>query len=196
MTHKIPVTAHALLGLLTFGDELTGYELKQRADVTLRFYWVSPAMSQIYSELARLAGLGLVATVDDGPGGARYRITDEGREAVRTWMSETPAGFPVLKHPVALRLLMAHLTDPATTRAMLERYVVDLAAARRDLAEVRESLRGADAPGEAFHHPSLVAEWGLSHFDSEVRIARRTLHRLAGDDPGAETPSEDERPRP
>ena len=46
MGQDLPVTSYALLGLLTFGDELTGYELKQRADATLRFYWVSPAMSQ------------------------------------------------------------------------------------------------------------------------------------------------------
>ena len=46
MSQDLPVTSYALLGLLTFGDELTGYELKQRADNTLRFYWVAPAMSQ------------------------------------------------------------------------------------------------------------------------------------------------------
>jgi DNA-binding PadR family transcriptional regulator len=202
MAHNLPVTAYALLGLLTFGDELTGYELKQRADVTLRFYWASPAMSQIYSELARLAGHGLVATVEDGGGTARYRITDEGRAVVRAWMTETPAGFPVLKHPVALRLLMGHLSDPGTTRAMLEQYVEDLAGARRDLADVRESLRGSDAPGEAFHHPSLVADWGLSYFDSEARIARRTMRRMAAervervDGPGGGTAAEGDAPRP
>ena len=54
MSQDIPVTGYAILGLLTFGDELTGYEIKQRADMTLRFYWVSPAMSQIYTELRRL----------------------------------------------------------------------------------------------------------------------------------------------
>ena len=54
MSQDIPVTGYAILGLLTFGDELTGYEIKQRADITLRFYWVSPAMSQIYTELRRL----------------------------------------------------------------------------------------------------------------------------------------------
>ena len=69
MSQDVPVTGYAILGLLTFGDELTGYEIKQRADVTLRFYWVSPAMSQIYTELRRLTGLGLVradARPDDG----------------------------------------------------------------------------------------------------------------------------------
>ena len=60
LSRDLPVTAYALLGLLSFGDSLTGYELKQRADRTLRFYWVSPAMSQVYSELDRLHEHGLV----------------------------------------------------------------------------------------------------------------------------------------
>ena len=49
MSQELATTSYALLGLLAFGDGLTGYELKQRADKTLRFYWVSPAMIQVYS---------------------------------------------------------------------------------------------------------------------------------------------------
>jgi DNA-binding PadR family transcriptional regulator len=98
MGQELPVTSYALLGLLTFGDELTGYELKQRADVTLRFYWTAPAMSQVYTELGRLASEGLVSPVTEGDRGrtTRYRITARGRRALRTWMEQTPAGFPVL----------------------------------------------------------------------------------------------------
>ena len=70
MSQDIPITGYAILGLLTFGDELTGYEIKQRADVTLRFYWVSPAMSQIYTELRRLSEHGLV-TADARQDGGR-----------------------------------------------------------------------------------------------------------------------------
>ena len=47
-------TAQAALVLLTFGAA-SGYELKQRADNTLRFFFAAPAMSQLYAELARLA---------------------------------------------------------------------------------------------------------------------------------------------
>jgi DNA-binding PadR family transcriptional regulator len=173
----LPVTSFALLGLLTFGDELTGYELKQRADLTLRFYWTAPAMSQVYTELARLLDLGLVATVGEGRT-SRYRITEQGQKALRTWMETTPAGFPVLKHPVALRLLIGHVTDEAEVRSMLEEYVAELADNRADLAAVRASLAGRDAPGEPFRYPALVAEWGLAYFDSERRIARRMLARL------------------
>ena len=98
MSQDLPVTSYALLGLLTFGDELTGYELKQRADMTLRFYWVAPAMSQIYSELARLTSHGLVEpTTSDGERRrtTTYRITAAGREALETWIAEGRAGFPV-----------------------------------------------------------------------------------------------------
>ena len=51
----LSTTSYALLGLLAFdgtSSSLTGYELKQRADRTLRFYWVSPAMSQVCSDEA------------------------------------------------------------------------------------------------------------------------------------------------
>ncbi len=140
-------------------------------------------MSQIYTELGRLAERGLLCAVDAEGGTTRYRITDRGRDELSAWMRETPAGFPVLKHPVALRLLMGHMVDADTTRSMIEEYVEELAAARRDLAAVRAGLEGRDQPGQPFHHPSIVAEWGLAYFDSETEIAHRTLARLAGSDP-------------
>ena len=182
MSQDLPVTAYAILGLLTFGDELTGYELKQRADMTLRFYWVSPATSQIYTELRRLADHGLVRA-DARPDGGRevtsYAITDAGQEALRTWMAETPAGFPVLKHPVLLRLLVGHASEPARTRQMLHDYLAELDRALADLSEVREALRGADGEGEPFRFPAIVADWGLDYFAAEAVHPHRALASLA-----------------
>ncbi len=190
MGQDLPVTSYALLGLLTFGDELTGYELKQRADATLRFYWVSPAMSQVYSELARLTEHGLVLTRSrrsasqgrsggvETAGSTTYRLSAKGRRALETWMRGTEPGFSVLKHPVALRLLLGHVVDPGTTIAMLEAHVEALDAEREALQRVREGLRGSDAPGQAFRHPSLVADWGLDYFDNERRIVTTLIERL------------------
>jgi DNA-binding PadR family transcriptional regulator len=187
MSQDIPVTGYAILGLLTFGDELTGYEIKQRADVTLRFYWVSPAMSQIYSELRRLSDHGLVdadVRTDGGRDVTTYAITSAGQAALREWMDTTPAGFPVLKHPVLLRLLVGHVTEPEQTRQMLHEYVAELDRALVDLGHVRESLRGADEPGQPFRFPSLVAEWGLDYFDAERRHTHRALASLDETGPG------------
>lgn len=182
MPHNLPVTAFAILGLLALDDEtLTGYELKQRADSTLRFYWVSPAMSQIYTELGRLTRYGLVRASTE-PDGARevtsYAITEEGREALTGWMGRSAPGFPVLKHSVCLRLLMGDMGDPERIERMLEGYVAECAAARRDLSLVREGLRGRDQPGQDYFHPSLVADWGLDYFADEAEHARRALDRL------------------
>jgi DNA-binding PadR family transcriptional regulator len=178
----LPVTAYALLGLLTFGDDLTGYEIKQRADNTLRFYWVAPAMSQIYTELARLTEHGLVEPVTSQGGGRRttsYRITREGQAALRGWLDHSAVGFPTLKHTVLLRLLIGHATEPERIRQVLAEYVDELAGARTDLRGVRDSLRGADGPGEAFYYPSVVADWGLDYFAAETRHTRRALERLS-----------------
>ncbi len=178
----LPTTSYAVLGLLTFGDELTGYEVKQRADNTLRFYWVAPAMSQIYSELARLTDHGLVEpTTSDGEGRrtTTYRITSSGRSALASWMAEGPVGFPVLKHSVLLRLLIGHVGEPERIRTMLEEYVAELAVARDDLRKVRDSLREADGPGEVFHYPSVVADWGLDYYAAEARHTRKALDRLS-----------------
>jgi DNA-binding PadR family transcriptional regulator len=186
-TRDLPVTAYALLGLLTFGDELTGYELKQRADNTLRFYWVAPAMSQIYTELGRLTEHGYVEPVTTQGEGRRtttYRITAAGSRALHAWIGQSPVGFPTLKHTVLLRLLVGHASEPERMREMLEEYVAELADALRDLRKVRESLRGADGPGERFHYPSVVADWGLDYFAAETRHTRRALARLGGETGG------------
>ena len=96
-------------------------------------------------------------------------------------MRSSEPGFPVLKHPVALRLLMGHLVDDETTLTMLRQHLDALDAERAALVEVRESLRGADSPGEAFRHPSLVADWGLDYFAQERRMVEDLIDRINND---------------
>ena len=56
--------AYAILGLLTY-ESLTGYELKQRFDCSINYFW-SAHLSQIYRELNVLEKKELV-TVKIGP---------------------------------------------------------------------------------------------------------------------------------
>jgi hypothetical protein len=69
--------------------------------------------------------------------------------------------------------------EPERIRAFLEEYAAALGAAQADLHEVRDSLRGADEPGDAFYYPSVVADWGLDYFAAEARLTRRALDRLS-----------------
>ena len=160
---------------------MTGYEVKQRADLTLRFYWVAPAMSQVYSELARLAAAGLVTVTFAGPRGRRdrrYRISPDGLARLREWQTTSAPEFPILKHPVALRLLMGGISSPEAMRTMLTDYRRALAARRAELTTVRESL--ADVP--ELTYPALVADWGLAYYDSEDAIVAELAERLLTSD--------------
>lgn len=175
----LPTTSYALLGLLSFGQELSGYELKQWADSTLRFYWVAPAMSQIYSEMNRLTQRGLVDVRIDDEAGARvvrrYLINDAGLSELREWLATSRPEFPILKHPVALRLLLGHLVDPATVREMLQGYVDSLDKQRADLQAVLDGIDGA--PG--FRYPAFVARWGLAYYDDERRTVEHIRDELS-----------------
>ena len=181
MTPSLSTTSYALLSLLVIDsgseDGLTGYELKQRADFTLRFYWVSPAMSQIYTELEKLTSHSYVS-VDEDSSGRRttkhFRITPAGRAALHAWLREPSDDFPVLKHPVALRLMLGAMMGTDEVTAMLDRYETALDERRRELEAVREML----GDRESVAYAARVADWGLTFFDAEARAIEQTRDSL------------------
>jgi DNA-binding PadR family transcriptional regulator len=182
VSQGLSTTSYALLGLLAFDgtstNALTGYELKQRADKTLRFYWVSPAMSQVYSELDRLSRLRLVRATSEQTGqrtSLRYRLTPAGLDELRSWLAGSEVEFPILKHPMALRLVMGALVGPDRMRLLLEGYLTQLAERRRDLVSIRASL----GDEEALRYPAMVADWGLRYYDSEAAVVGELLDQLA-----------------
>lgn len=191
-TPELPATSYALLGLLLFYGRtdtgVTGYELKQRADNTLKYYWVSPAMSQVYSELNRLMRRGMVDSQEaERRGSVTYTITDLGEATLRTWLEEKTPDFPVLKHPVALRLLMGHLSTPERMRAMLEEYIVALSIRTAELQAVRDML--GDDP--AVRYAAMVADWGLAYYASEATIVGGLLDRAGAPAPDDASPASD-----
>ena len=151
---------------------MTGYELKQRADRTLRFYWVSPAMSQIYTELERLDRHGYVAATEVSDGKRttrRFAITSQGKAALNEWLRTSATEFPVLKHPIALRMMLGTLMGPDAVTTMLDDYLDQLAERRRDLQAVRDML----ADRTEVRYPARVADWGLAYYDAEAEIVQR-----------------------
>ena len=59
---QLRATSYAVLGLLSFGQELSGFDMKSWADWSLKFFYWAPSYSQIYGELHKLEELGLVAS--------------------------------------------------------------------------------------------------------------------------------------
>lgn len=143
---------HALLGLLTVRPS-TGYELTQRFSGSLAHAWYA-GHSQIYPELARLAGDGLAEVVGEGPRGSRtYAVTLAGREELRHWVVE---GEPTRtqRNETALRWFMLELLEGDDRRRAIER---ELANARAELVDLREAAERADAlPEPSPFRPTLV----------------------------------------
>jgi len=179
-------TGYAVLGLLSFGRELTGYELKQWADDSLRFFYTAPAMSQIYSELDRLRAAGLVRdrAVPDGNRTIRtYRITPEGEDVLRAWAEVTEPEPTVLKHHVALRLFLGHLIGPERLLEQTARHRDWVEARLRELERVDAALPAG--PPEVWRYARLVAAWGRHYCGAELAALdelRVELEGVAGED--------------
>ncbi|MFG2826720.1 helix-turn-helix transcriptional regulator [Streptomyces sp. NPDC048434] len=175
----LPATSWAVLGLLSFGEELSGYDLKKWSDGSLRFFYWSPSFSQIYGELKRLEKVGYVSSrmvaQETGNRDKRvYVITDEGLAAVRHWAHEAPVEPPVLKHGVMLRLWLGHLLEAEQMREVLGRH--------REYAETMRQRAETDAEGapaeDSSAYPSLVLKWSERHYASERDLADAMLADL------------------
>ncbi len=172
-------TPNAVLGLLSFGQELSGYDLKKWADHSLRFFFWSPAISQIYSELRRLESLGYVTSrvvaKDDTRSRRLYRITEEGREWLAQWLVNEPADVPVLKHPTILRVWLGHLMEPTALR---EAVIEHRNRVEAQLGEVREDRRVV-AANESMAYAELVIRWAERYYGAELENTNRLLEDLA-----------------
>jgi len=174
----LPNTAYAVLGLLSLGQELSGYDLWQWAQHLRFFYW-SPAHSQIYGELRRLEERGLVTSrkvvQEHRPDKRLYRITEAGLAEARRWFDQAPVEATVMKHSVALRLFFGHLARPERLQEILTEYADALQRTLAELTAVREGLRASDQ----FRFPELVAEWGLAYYQAEISAARSVAEQVA-----------------
>ena len=172
---KIPATAWAVLGILSFGRELTGYDIKNWSDAILHFFYWSPATSQIYTELRRLEDLGLVSSRavarDEVREKTIYAITPLGTDALRTWQATVDAEAPVLKHGVLLRVWLGHLAEPTRLREQIADHRARLI---EELGAAEESRQQADAQPD-WAYPALVASWAVRRIESEIELADSML---------------------
>ncbi|MFI1675568.1 helix-turn-helix transcriptional regulator [Streptomyces sp. NPDC020607] len=201
----LPPTAWAVLGLLSFPGERTGYELKKWADASLRFFYWSPAISQIYAELRRLEALGYATSRRSGPEEPRtkraYAITDEGRAALACWADGgRDVGPPVLKHPLLLRIWLGHLTAPDRLRDLVAGHI---AQTRGELKEVRDALARVERVegSRAWSHPRVALRWSERRLEAEVGLAEAMLDDLSelaarGGALGVDAPSTAPAPHP
>lgn len=167
----LPATSWAVLGMLAFGEELSGYELKKWADWSIRFFYWSPSFSQVYTELKKLEKHGFVTSRvkhDNGVRGRRlYTITESGTAAVGRWANEAPIDPPILKHGVMLRIWLGHLNEPERLKEILREHI--------EYVEKMRRRADADASGAAeqpaWAYSVIALRWSERYYAAEKELA-------------------------
>jgi PadR family transcriptional regulator AphA len=124
-------------------------------------FW-SSSQSQYYAEPKRLAQAGYLSA-ERAPGRTHdrteYRLTDQGRIALREWLA-TPVAFPRIQNEPVIRLLGSEFGDPATVVAGLE------------------GLRGEIAAGHEWLDEAEAREPAFPHRERALRLNRRLARRI------------------
>ena len=177
----LPKSGYLVLGLLSFG-EASGYDLKQLADQSVALFYASPARSQVYTELRRLAehGYATEREVDQTsrPDKRVYSITESGEDALRDWLENTPTADDVIKSHLLLKVFFGNRMDRSTLIDEVRRYRSEAVRFRAMLHELRDECAGE--PGSLFVF--LTTGLGIAHSHADESWADEAIGMLESAD--------------
>lgn len=150
--------AHVILGFLAKSEEpLSGYDIKQWVDGSVRFFFAA-SFGQIYPELKKLKAGGLIEGVANDTGGrarTEYTITPAGREVLRGWLLE-PESRLEMRDEGILRIFFSSELTKDERIAKLHELRAERVASLDALRVVEENTRDHISP-----MPCLVLDYGL-----------------------------------
>src|SRR4051812_7979828 len=154
---------HALLGLLVDTPQ-NGYDLTKRFEETLAGHAWNAGHSQIYPELKRMAGDGLIEVVDEGSRGSKvYGVTAAGREELRRWMF-SPLGDSPPGNEFVLRLFMLSSLDLTDVRLLVDRMAAQSDAQVTGLDHAIKEIEDSTPPGQPHGYARFAAEFGRRYY--------------------------------
>ncbi|MCT7661709.1 PadR family transcriptional regulator [Mycobacterium deserti] len=170
----------AALGLLA-NEPGSGYDLLRHFEKSLANVWPA-TQSQLYGELNKLADAGLIEVSDIGPRGRKeYRITDAGREELRSWVAN-PHDDPPFRSPGLLRVFLLGALPPEQARAHMVSMAEHADAEVERLGLLRDSIEWADDDGLFYGRAAL--EYGLRLGAMEAEWARWVVDAIDRRDGG------------
>jgi DNA-binding PadR family transcriptional regulator len=168
----ISATDAALLGLLTQGGEMSGYDLQRLAESSGGFFW-APAKSRIYAVLPQLVERGFATSrevVQTGrPNKQLYRVTKAGRAALQVWLEEPPV-FEPERAPILLKLYFGAMLEPDVLLGHIRKV-------RAEATAVKVRLE-ASGPSES-DFAELTVRQGLEWARAMIRWSTAAEQELA-----------------
>ncbi len=163
-------SAYMVLAMIRDGFD-TGYRIKQFIEKAAAFFW-SVSYGQIYPELRRLEGAGLISGRDVTESGRRrreYSLTAAGREELGRWLGDPAEPSMWLRNEGLLRLMLVDWDD----QEMVRKNLADL---RRMSVERLETIRSLEPPRERGRR---IQELGVRLLEETVRWCDETEAGLA-----------------
>jgi DNA-binding PadR family transcriptional regulator len=145
------------LGLLA-QESGSGYDLLKHFEKSMANVWPA-TQSQLYGELNKLAGIGLIEVSDVGPRGRKeYRITDAGRAELRRWVTN-PQDDPPFRSAALLRVFLLGEVPREKAREHMVATAERAEAEVKRLKELRDSIDRTD--GDRLSYGLAALEYGL-----------------------------------
>ncbi len=163
---SLPRSSYLILGLLGFG-EMSGYDLKNFADQSVALFYASPARSQVYTELRRLAEHGYATEREveqtERPDKRVYAITEAGEDALKDWLENTPTSADAIKSHLLLKVFFGSRFDRTTLIREIREYRDESLRFRGTLHELLDACQ--KEPGSLFVYLTIKKGIALSHAD-------------------------------
>lgn len=157
---------YALLGLLSY-QPMSGYDLKAIFDRSINHFWTA-GLSQIYPVLGEMVAAGLltvsVQQQDGRPNRKIYSVTDAGRQALVSWLSE-PQPLPHDRYTFLIQLFFSGAVPKEVVLDQL-RHVRQLYSQRLECYKRRgqasvDQFRGQIGQGRDAAFWQLTVEYGI-----------------------------------
>ena len=158
---KLTTTSHAILSLLAIRP-WTGYELAKQMHRTVGMFWPR-AERGVYYEPKNLVAHGLATATEDQVGARPrtvYRITDEGRAALREWLGSSPIEPLQIESEAVLRVTFGENGTTEDTLATLQTMREQLADQAEFIVGIaRQYIEGRGPFPQRLHQISLIGRF-------------------------------------
>jgi DNA-binding PadR family transcriptional regulator len=174
-------TELAVLGLLAWSGESSGYELHKRAGRSVGFIW-APARSQLYSVLKRLDAAGLVrgrhVEQADRPDKRIFALTGAGHATLREWLGRVDTIEPEDHDGLLLKVFFGEFGDPEASRRQLLDYRARLQARLATFGGIDGEF-DSEPPGESAVRRRQTLRLGIALSHARLGWVDETLAALA-----------------
>ncbi len=179
MSDQLTTTSYAVLAQVAVRP-WSAYELAEQRVRYFRYVWPR-AESAIYREVKRLSKLGLLQDTKEYNGRRPrtvYALTDDGRNALRAWLSTPVAPFSV-NFEALLRLIVAPLGTKGDIIGSLEQVRNDAQEMLRFAGAVQqEFIEGINVAQHEIHIRALLVDFFVSLLRTVEEWTQRTLEEI------------------